>query len=131
MKHFLTVTALILTTATSSFAHEAPTEHKGVSVFGRDALELGAQIPAMEGFQLRIRQVKLAPGGVVARHDHTTRPGAYFVIKGEGVIDVQGEVETPVPVGTAIMESQGVDHWVKNTGKEAHFFVLDIVPVDQ
>ena len=131
MKHFLTVTALMLTTATSSLAHEAPTEHKGVSVFGRDALELGAQIPAMEGYQVRVRQVKLAPGGVVAVHDHANRPGAYFVVSGSKVVEVRGDEKTVVAPGTAVLESAELHHWLKNEGDEAHFFVFDVVPVDE
>ncbi|MQQ08936.1 cupin domain-containing protein [Epibacterium sp. SM1979] len=125
--------AAVLMSATVTLAHDghkAPTEHKGVSVFGKDALELGAQIPAMEGFQVRVRQVKVEPGGIVANHDHSTRPGAYYVISGDGVTEHRGNEKFNVPAGTAVLESQDVDHWISNDGGEAHFFVFDIVPVE-
>lgn len=117
-------------TAMPALAHsERPTEHKGVEVFARGALALGAQIPAMEGYQVRIRQVKLAPGGVVAAHAHDARPGAYFVVSGDRVVEHRGETKTVVAPGTAVLESKEVDHWIVNEGGAAHFFVFDIVPV--
>lgn len=116
-----------------AFAAEPPTEHQGVSVYGRAALELGAQIPAMEGYQLRVRQVVVETGGVVAFHSHDTRPGAYYVVKGNAVREFQGaddETGRIVSPGQAVLEDQGTDHWIKNEGDEAIFFVLDIVPVE-
>ena len=47
-------------------AHEPPTESSGLKADLLGTLPLGAQIPAMEGFQLRARKVQIAPGGVVA-----------------------------------------------------------------
>ena len=125
--------AVSLTTS-SAFAdgdHERPTEHKGVSVSDRAALALGDQIPAMEGFEVRVRKVVVEPGGVVAAHDHTARPGAYFVIRGDGVMEHRSDgSETLVPAGTAVIEGKNVDHWIVNEGSEAEFFVFDIVPVE-
>ncbi|MBT8154201.1 cupin domain-containing protein [Epibacterium ulvae] len=124
--------AVLLMTATLALAHDktAPTEHKGVSVFGKAELALGAQIPAMEGYQVRIRQVTVEPGGIVASHDHGTRPGAYFVVSGDGVTEHRGDEKIHVAPGTAVLESKDVDHWITNDGGEAHFFVFDIVPVE-
>ena len=109
---------------------KGPQEHKGVSVSNRAALELGPQIPAMEGYQVRIRKVVVEPGGVVKQHEHSTRPGTYFVIRGDGVAEYRGGKKNIVPAGTAVLESQDVDHWIINEGNEAEFFVFDIVPVD-
>lgn len=110
-------------------AHDGPKEHKGVSVSDRAALELGAQIPAMAGFQVRVRKVVVEPGGVVKQHDHSTRPGAYYVIRGDGVAEYRDGKKTIVPKGTAVLEDASVDHWIINEGGEAEFFVFDIVPV--
>ncbi|SCZ62118.1 Cupin domain protein [Epibacterium ulvae] len=126
------VLALLLS-STLAFAHdgERPTEHKGVSVSDRNALELGAQIPAMEGFQVRIRTVTVEPGGIVAAHDHSTRPGAYFVVRGDGINEYRADgTKVLVPAGTAVLEGREVDHWIVNEGGEAVFFVFDIVPVE-
>ena len=110
---------------------DRPTEHKGVSVSDKAALALGAQIPAMEGFQVRVRKVVVEPGGVVAAHDHSTRPGAYFVIRGDGVTEFRSDgSKRVVPAGTAVLEDKGVDHWIINKGSEAEFFVFDIVATE-
>ena len=39
--------------------------------------------------------------------------------------DGKADSAAPEP---AVIESQDVDHWIKNEGSAAHFFVLDIVP---
>ena len=130
----LTAAAALAVAAAASAAPafasaEPPSEHKGVEVFARGALALGDQIPVMEGFQIRIRQVKLAPGGVIAAHAHGSRPGAFFVVSGDGVVEHRGAEKALVAPGAAVLESAEVDHWIVNEGGEAHFFVFDIVPV--
>lgn len=136
MKNLMTIlagpaAALILSTSAALATDAAaPTENKGLTVFAKDAFELGAQIPAMEGYQVRVRQVTMAPGGVVAAHGHESRPGAFFVVSGDGVTEHRGESKTLVAPGTAVLESKDVDHWVVNHGDEAHLFVFDIVPVE-
>lgn len=122
---------LSLAVASLSIADvKGPQEHKGVSVSDRAALALGDQIPAMDGYQVRVRKVVVEPGGVVKQHDHKTRPGAYFVIRGDGVAEYRDGKKTIVPAGMAVLEGQSVDHWIINEGSEAEFFVFDIVPVD-
>ncbi len=133
LKPIVTAFIAFAITSTVTFAHdgERPTEHKGVSVSDRNALDLGAQIPAMDGFQVRVRKVVVAPGGVVAAHDHSTRPGAYFVVRGDGVTEYRADgTKTLVPAGTAVLEGKEVDHWIINEGGEAEFFVFDIVVVE-
>ena len=120
-----------LSTAGVGLASERPTEHKGVAVSGQAALPLGEQIPAMEGYEVRIRQVVVEPGGVVKAHAHDTRPGAYYVVRGDGVAEYRADgTKTIVAPGTAVLESKDVDHWIINEGSEAQFFVFDIVPIE-
>jgi len=121
----------LLSVATSAVAHERPVEHSGLVVDKRDAFELGAQIPVMDGFQVRVRQVTMEPGGVVAAHDHGTRPGTFFVVSGDNVVEYRADGSSSrIAPGTAVLESAEVDHWVINEGSEALLFVFDIVPVD-
>ncbi len=121
----------ILSTANYGVAAERPTEHKGVSVSGKASLPLGAQIPAMEGYEVRIRQVTVEPGGAVKAHAHDTRPGAFFVIRGDSVVEHRADgTKNIVAPGTAVLESADVDHWIINEGSEAAFFVFDIVPIE-
>lgn len=133
IKSIAVVLVAVSLTATAALAHDGkrPTEHKGVSVSDRDTLQLGAQIPAMDGFQVRVRKVVVEPGGVVKAHDHSTRPGGFFVVRGDGVAEYRADgSKTIVTAGSAVLEHKEVDHWIINEGSEAEFFVFDIVPIE-
>ncbi|MEO1469057.1 MAG: hypothetical protein AAFV86_08375 [Pseudomonadota bacterium] len=49
---------------------------------------------------------------------------------GGGVAEDRDGAQSTADPGTAVLESRDVDHWIVDEGGEAHFFVLDIVPVD-
>lgn len=145
MQHFISKTRHLLAIATmvissTALAHEGeiskqllsspPTEHKGISVSGKDALALGKQIAALAGYQVRVRTVTMEPGGIAKNHGHKTRPGAFYVVKGS-VTDVRGHEKTKITAGQAVLEDYDTEHWViNNTKKEAILFVFDIVPVE-
>lgn len=117
--------------AGASLAESPPTEHKGLTVSGQDSLPLGRQIPALEGYQLRVRTVVMAPGGVVKNHDHTTRPGAFYVVSGQ-VVEHRGHDSRVIEAGETVLEGFETEHWAVNKGTgEATLFVFDIVPVEQ
>lgn len=123
-------TCIVMASPLSAIAQTPPTKHKGiVSVTGKAALPLGAQIPVMKGYQVQVRKVVVAPGGVVKAHDHSKRPGAYFVVRGSKVVEHRGSKKTVVKPGTAVLEDASVNHWITNEGSEAEFFVFDIVPI--
>ena len=116
--------------ATSGYAESPPSEHKGLTVSGKNALSLGKQIAALEGYQLRVRTVVMEPGGVVKNHDHTTRPGAFYVVKGQ-VVEHRGKDSKVIKPGEVVLEDFDTEHWAANTGTtEAVLFVFDIVPVE-
>lgn len=110
-----------------------PTEHKGLSV---DALsELSADTLqatiGLEGYTMRMRAVKIMPGGQIAQHSHKDRPGIVTVVQGEWV---EGQ-----PSGENVFTSKGYDsfpenentvHWVYNrTDAPATALVCDIAKV--
>ena len=111
-------------------AEEAkPQESSGLSVDSMDLLRLGEQIPAMEGYALRIRQITMDPGAVVAHHSHADRPIAIYVISGEFT-----EVPDDSPAiirgpGTQWVEDASMRHWGANRGDVPTVLVaVDIVP---
>lgn len=107
-----------------------PTEHSGLTVTGKDSLELGKQIPQLKGFQYRVRTVTMDVGGVVKNHGHKTRPGAFYVVKGN-ITEIRGDKRTHISAGQVVLESHDTEHWVINNSKEkAVLFVFDIVPVE-
>lgn len=129
--------AITMIAASTSFAGEVPegmlenppTEHFGLTITGKHSLELGKQIPALKGYQYRVRTVTIKPGGVVKNHGHTTRPGAFYVVKGK-ITEVRNKKKSIIKSGQVVLEDYGTDHWVINDNKEeAVLFVFDIVPV--
>ncbi len=89
MKLIATASVASVVGASSAIADQPPAEHKGVSVFGKAALELGTQVPAMKGYKVQIRSVLVEPEGIVKFHTHDTRPGGFYVVKGDGVREFQ------------------------------------------
>ena len=89
----LALSALILGLATV-IAYQAvqaqrqpPTRHEGVSV-----VKLG-EVPessmriqiGLKGYKMQLREIELAPGGQIARHDHYKRPGLVQVLSGSWI----------------------------------------------
>ena len=102
-----------LSTATAQQA--APTENKGVTITLVAAVDLGPEIPGMQGRQLRLRIVTVEPGGVMGAHSHKDRPGAAYVLKGT-VMEHRGDVAKEYSAGGSWAEDGNVTHWLENKG---------------
>lgn len=59
----------------------------------------------------------LPPGGIVREHGHKQNHELVFVYKGEGKVDIDGEV-TSFGAGTTILFARNCTHWIENTGTE-------------
>ncbi len=111
---------------------QPPTKHEGVSVAGLGVISessMSAQI-GLQGYKMQLREITLAPGGQIARHDHFKRPGLVWTLSGswvEGRPD--GEKTYPASLKQAILEDATTDHWFWNDSNEpARVVVCDIVP---
>src|SRR4051812_20412970 len=95
--------------------HEAP-ESSGVSVELLAAVDLGPEIPGMEGRQLRMRMVTIEPGGVLGPlHDHRGRPGIVYVLQGT-ITDHRDGIATDYGPGVGWPEDRKTLHWLENKG---------------
>lgn len=108
-----------------------PTETKGIeSAIVKGTIPLVHDFPALEGRMLRAREITILPGGVVAVHQHESRPGVAYVLEGE-LIEHRSDEAAPLVrrPGDVSLEKAGVIHWWENvsTGK-ARVLVVDIVP---
>jgi quercetin dioxygenase-like cupin family protein len=67
---------------------------------------------------LRLRRLVLQPGGIVPLHSHAGRPALIITVKGE-VSEYRSTCAVPIlhKAGEVSMESGGISHWWKNTGK--------------
>jgi quercetin dioxygenase-like cupin family protein len=111
---------------TATAQQAPPTENKGVTITPLSVVDLGPEIPGMQGRQLRLRMLTIEPGGVLGIHSHKDRPGAAFVVKG-AVIEHRGEVAKEYGAGQSWAEDGNVTHWVENKGaSEAVLVATDI-----
>ena len=100
----------------------------GVTVVG--TVSLDGEFESSDGLTMRVRELIINPGGLVAVHEHNNRPGVAYILKGE-MTEHRSSVEKPIvkTAGTTAMERSGVVHWWENTGSEpAHALVVDIIP---
>jgi quercetin dioxygenase-like cupin family protein len=70
--------------AGTALAQQAPpTENKGISASPIAAFDLSKQgLKDFDQRQMRIRQLKIEPGGVAAFHSHAQRPAFTYVLSG-------------------------------------------------
>lgn len=109
-----------------------PAETRGIlatDVLG--ALDLASDFPQMRGYQLRARVVKLDAGGVVAVHQHDSRPAVAYLLEGRVTEVRPGQGEKAHTPGMATFEQTGVVHWWENRSDEpATVLIVDIVPAE-
>lgn len=67
---------------------------------------------------LRLRRLVVQPGGIVPLHSHAGRPALITVVSGS-IIEYRSTCAVGIvhKAGDVAMESDGISHWWKNTGK--------------
>jgi len=108
---------------TATAQQAAPTENKGISIAPLAVVDLGPEIPGMQGRQLRLRMLTIEPGGVLGVHSHKDRPGGAYVLMGT-VIEHRGEVAKEHGAGDSWGEDGNVVHWVENRGTSAAVLIV-------
>ncbi len=101
---------------TGKLSDEVAPETRGVTVELLDSVDLSAELPGMEGRQLRMRMVSIEPGGVFGPvHDHKGRPGIVFVLQGT-ITDHRAGVTRDYGPGVGWPEDRNTVHWLENRG---------------
>jgi quercetin dioxygenase-like cupin family protein len=91
-------------------------ETNGVEVELLATVDLGSEIPGMEGRLLRMRIVTIEPGGVFGPvHDHKDRPGIVYVLQGT-ITDHRDGSATDYGPGLGWPEDRNTLHWLENRG---------------
>lgn len=109
----------------------APTAQVGVAVRRLGGQPLEHDFRALQGRELRLRALTIAPGGSITLHRHDQRPGVAYILEGQ-MTEWRGPGFTPrvIGPGEAVFEVTGVSHWWRNQGTTpARALVVDIVPV--
>lgn len=81
------------------------------------SIDLAKENVKLDQRRLRLRQMTIAPGGVVPLHSHEDRPALIMVNSGE-VYEYSSKCTVPIlhKAGETARESMGTKHWWKNTG---------------
>jgi quercetin dioxygenase-like cupin family protein len=88
----------------------------GVTVVDLATVDLGAELPGLDGRRLRMRMVTIAPGGVFGPvHDHVGRPGTVYVLEGT-ITDHRDGITTDYGPGLGWPEDRNTLHWLENRG---------------
>jgi len=105
----------------------APDETFGITPETLQQFGIGAQVPALAGVDLRGRVITFEPGGAPSEHDHASRPGLVYVLKGAVTEHRNGESRVFV-AGESWFEDTTAEHWVENhTDSEAVIITADLV----
>jgi len=92
---------------------------------------LGQEFSALQGRELRLREITVAPGGSIALHRHDHRPGVAYILEGQ-MTERRGPGFSPrvIGPGQVAFEGNGITHWWRNEGTTpSRALVVDIVPV--
>jgi quercetin dioxygenase-like cupin family protein len=114
-------------------AAEGPTETIGIEsskILG--TMSLAGEFAGTENHMLRVREVTVLPSGQVAVHQHTSRPGAAYILEGE-LVEHRNDSDSPLTrtAGAVALEKTGTIHWWKNESTiKAKVLVVDIVPIE-
>ena len=112
---------------------KGPTKTAGIeSVNALGVVDLGGEFESMKGHEMRARVFTIKPGGVVARHEHQSRPGFAYIISGQ-IIEHRNDQKDAIvrKPGDVAIERSGVVHYWENTFKEPVVaLVVDIVKTE-
>jgi quercetin dioxygenase-like cupin family protein len=104
-------------------AEEAPKDNKGYTTLKTVVIDLGAEIPSMAGWQLRLRTLKIEPGGHIGLHDHKDRPAVVVFQQGTDTVTNGDGSSKTFKAGDTTSEGVKTVHWHKNTGSDEVLFV--------
>jgi len=100
---------------TATAQQAVPTENKGLNITLLNTVDLGPEIPGMQGRQLRLRMITVEPDGVIAVHSHKDGPGAAYVLKGT-VMEHRGDVAKEYGAGENWAEDGNVTQRIESKG---------------
>lgn len=104
----------LLASAEPPLVQGAPRTSKGVELLKSQAVDLGAEIAGMDGWQLRLRLLRIAPGGQTRVHSHRNRPAAFYVIEGATTVVYGDGTAERLATGSTGYANRKTVHWHRN-----------------
>lgn len=110
----------------------APMEDRGVETLITEVVELAGEIPELAGRRLRLRLLRIEPGGYTRVHNHRNWPAVFYVLKGATTVFYGDGTVKRVAAGRSGYANRYTVHWYRNNEKIAAVFVTaDIYPAVQ
>ncbi|MGF6920670.1 cupin domain-containing protein [Paraburkholderia sp. 40] len=109
-----------------------PSTPTGVTDTVRASTDLSKEPLALKGRLLRLRELDVAPGGIVPWHSHQNRPAQIYVVSGE-IVEYASNCALPIvhKAGDVAPERNGTQHWWKNEGTVPVVLIsVDLFPVE-
>jgi quercetin dioxygenase-like cupin family protein len=109
------------------FAKTKPQKTQGIDPTSLQQFPLAAQIPSMDGYELRGRRIVIAPGGTITEHSHADRPGIVYILEGS-LTEYRNGVARIVKPGDTWAEEASTTHWMENaTDLPTVIWAVDLV----
>ena len=109
-------------------AEDAPKGNKGYTTPKTVVLDLGAEIPEMKGWQLRLRQLNIEPSGYIGLHNHKDRPSVVYFSQGTDTVTNEDGSAKTFKTGDTTAEGVKTVHWHKNVGNDnVVIFTADLI----
>lgn len=110
-----------------AFGQTKPQKTQGIDAVELQQFPLAAQIPSMDGYELRGRRIAIAPGGTITEHSHADRPGIVYILEGS-LTEHRNGIARVVRPGDTWSEDANTIHWIENTtDKPATIWAVDLV----
>jgi quercetin dioxygenase-like cupin family protein len=110
--------ATVLGWGTAAGAEDAPKGNEGYTTPKTVSIDLGPEIPAMAGWQLRLRVLNIAPGGHIGIHNHKDRPATVYFLQGTDVVTNEDGTAKTFHAGDTTAEGVKTVHWHHNAGRD-------------
>jgi len=121
-----TVLGIVATSSTNAQL-PPPSQKKGQTIKVLASLELGAQIPELQGRYLRARMFTYQPGGNGLLHNHETLPVILYILSGTLTTCSPDGRCVEIHEGHAQAEGKDVVHWAENRGtKPVSYLAVEI-----
>jgi len=102
-------------------AEDAPKDNKGYTASKTTVVDLGPEFQGMTGRQLRLRLIRIEPGGHIGLHNHKERPAVVYFVQGTDTVTRDDGSSQTFHAGDTTGEPGTTVrwHWHRNDGKDA------------
>jgi quercetin dioxygenase-like cupin family protein len=110
--------ATVLGWQVTAGAEDAPKGNVGYTTTKTVSIDLGPEVPAMAGWQLRLRVLNIEPGGHIGIHNHKDRPATVYFLQGTDTVTNEDGTSKTFHPGDTTAEGVKTVHWHRNVGND-------------